>query len=138
MLYLRLYIRSIMNNKLTAAGRKLAWQQNTFAIAVVLFFSLITYFVWGLIYAQSTLVAGVVTIVPNIVFALKAFKYAGAKSSKLVVKSFFSGVKLKMVLTALLFALAFKFLVLLPIPFFSMFCLIMALPLVTPFFIKNS
>jgi ATP synthase protein I len=83
------------------------------------------------------LAAGLVTIIPNSVFALKAFKYAGAKSSKLVVESFFSGVKLKMVLTALLFVLAFKFFVLLPIPFFSMFCLIMALPLVTPFYIKQ-
>lgn len=127
-----------MKNKLTIAGRKLAWQQNFLAICVVLFCSLISCFFWGLPYAKSILAAGVVTIIPNIVFALKAFKYAGAKSSKLVVESFFSGVKLKMVLTALLFVLAFKFLVLLPIPFFSMFCLIMALPLVTPFFIKNS
>lgn len=123
----------MMTNKLTTAGRKLAWRQNIFALGVVLFCSLVTYFIWGLAHAQSTLVAGMVTIIPNIVFALKAFKYAGAKSSKLVVESFFSGVKLKMVLTALLFALAFKFLVLLPIPFFSMFCIVMALPLLTPF-----
>ena len=79
-----------MTNKLTLAGRKLAWQQNIFAIKVVLLCSLVTYFYWGLSYAQSTLAAGVVTIIPNIVFALKAFKYAGAKSSKLVVESFFS------------------------------------------------
>jgi len=127
-----------MNNKLTSAGRKLAMQQNALAIVVVLLSSLVTYSYWGLAHAQSTLVAGVVTIIPNIVFALKAFKYAGAKSSKLVVESFFSGVKLKMFLTALLFALAFKFLVLLPIPFFSMFSLVMALPLLTPFVFKNS
>jgi len=126
-----------MNNKLTHVGRELAFKQNALSIVVVLFGSLITYLYWGLAYAQSTLVAGVVTIIPNIVFALKAFKYAGAKSSKLVVESFFSGVKLKMVLTALLFALAFKFLVLLPIPFFSMFCLVMALPLFYPFFFKH-
>lgn len=126
-----------MTNKLTLAGRRLAWQQNRLAIVVVLFCSLVTYFIWGFSYAQSTLVAGVVTIIPNIVFALKAFRYAGAKSSKLVVESFFSGVKIKMVLTALLFALAFKFLVLLPIPFFSMFCLVMALPLLTPFIFKQ-
>jgi len=126
-----------MNNKLTRVGRKLALQQNAFAIVAVLICSLITYFCWGLLHAKSTLAAGVVTIVPNIVFALKAFKYAGAKSSKLVVESFFSGVKLKMVLTALLFALAFKFLVLLPIPFFSMFCLVMALPLLTPLIFKQ-
>ena len=127
-----------MTNKLTITGRKLAWQQNILAISFVLLSSLLSYFIWGLDQAQSIMAAGVVTIIPNIVFALKAFKYSGAKSSKLVVESFFSGVKLKMVLTALLFVLAFKFLVLLPIPFFSMFCLIMALPLVMPFFIKNS
>ncbi|WP_114326098.1 ATP synthase subunit I [Candidatus Colwellia aromaticivorans] len=126
-----------MINKLTIAGRRLAWQQNILAISVVLLCSLLSYFIWGLDHAKSILTAGVVTIIPNIVFALKAFKYAGAKSSKLVVESFFSGVKLKMVLTALLFVLAFKFLVLLPIPFFSMFCFVMALPLVTPFFIKQ-
>ena len=125
-----------MTNKLTLAGRKLAWQQNTFAISVVLLCSLVTYFIWGLAHVQSTLAAGVVTIVPNSVFALKAFKYAGAKSSKLVVESFFSGVKLKMVLTALLFALAFKFLVLLPIPFFIMFCIVMVMPLIAPLFLK--
>ena len=126
-----------MKNKLTNAGRRLAWQQNILAISLVLFSSLVSYFIWGFAYVQSILAAGIVAIIPNIVFAVKAFKYAGAKSSKLVVESFFSGVKLKMVLTALLFVLAFKFLVLLPIPFFSMFCLIMALPLVTPFIIKN-
>ena len=126
-----------MTNKLTITGRKLAWQQNILAISFVLLSSLLSYFIWGLDQAQSIMAAGVVTIIPNIVFALKAFKYAGAKSSKLVVESFFSGVKLKMVLTALLFVLSFKFLVLLPIPFFSMFCLIMALPLVMPFFYKK-
>jgi ATP synthase protein I len=126
-----------MTNRLTIAGKKLAWQQNSLAISLVLLCSLLSYFIWGLDYARSILAAGLVTIIPNIVFALKAFKYAGAKSSKLVVESFFSGVKLKMVLTALLFVLAFKFLVLLPIPFFSMFCLIMALPLVTPLYTKQ-
>ncbi len=128
----------MMNNKLTNAGRKLALQQNVLAILVVLLSSLLTFCFWGWLHAKSTLVAGVVTIVPNIVFALKAFKYAGAKSSKLVVESFYSGVKLKMVLTALLFALVFKYLVLLPIPFFVMFSLVMALPLLTPFVFKQN
>jgi ATP synthase protein I len=126
-----------MENKLTSVGRKLAWQQNILAISIILFCTIVSYFIWGLDYARSILAAGIVTVIPNIVFALKAFKYAGAKSSKLVVESFFSGVKLKMVLTALLFVLAFKLLVLLPIPFFSMFCLMMVLPLLMPFFIKQ-
>jgi ATP synthase protein I len=125
-----------MNNKLTKAGRKLAFTQILFTVLIVLLTTLITYFVWGAAHAKSVATGGVVAIIPNIVFALKAFKYAGAQSSKKVVESFFSGVKLKMALTALLFALAFKFLVLLPIPFFAMFCLVMVLPLLAPFFIK--
>lgn len=126
-----------MNNKLTNVGRKLAFSQVLFTIVVVLLVSLVTNFIWGSEYAKSTLVGGVVAIVPNVVFAFKAFRYAGAQSSKKVVESFFSGVKLKMVTTALLFALAFKFLVLLPVPFFIMFCMVMVLPLIAPLFLKS-
>lgn len=126
-----------MNNRLAKAGRKMALSQILFTIAIVLLTTLMIYFVWGTAHATSALTGGVVATVPNIVFALKAFKYAGAQSSKKVVESFFSGIKLKMVLTALLFALAFKFLVLLPIPFFVMFCLVMVMPLISPLFLKK-
>ena len=126
-----------MNNRLTKAGRKIAFTQILFTFAIVLLTTLIIFFIWGIVHAKSALVGGLVAVVPNIVFALKAFKYAGAQSSKKVVESFFSGVKLKMVLTALLFALAFKFLVLLPIPFFVMFCMVMVMPLISPLFLKK-
>ncbi len=126
-----------MKNKLTELGRKFAFKHNMLTAFVVVFVSLIIYFVWGFANAKSALVGGLVALVPNIVFAYKAFQYAGAQSSKKVVESFFSGVKVKMVFTALLFALAFKFLVLLPLPFFVSFCLVMAMPLITPFIIKH-
>ena len=128
------------SNPLVKPGRKFAYQQIGISIFIVLVCSLITYFIWGLAIAISTLVGGAIGIIPNIVFAYKAFKYAGAKSSRLVVESFFSGVKIKMIVMALLFALAFKFLIpfvlFMPLPFFGMFCLVMALPLFTPFFLK--
>lgn len=126
-----------MNNKLTKAGRKIALMQSLFTFCVVLLVTLFIFFVWGYVHAKSAFIGGMVAIVPYIVFALKAFKYAGATSSKKVVESFFSGVKIKMVLTALLFALAFKFLVLLPVPFFVMFCLVMVMPLIGPLFLKK-
>ena len=126
-----------MNNRLTQKGRKLALTQILFSISIVIMLTLIINFAWGYAYAKSALAGGVVAIIPNIVFALKAFKYAGAQSSKKVVESFFSGVKLKMVLTALLFALAFKFLVLLPVPFFVMFCIVMVMPLISPLLLKK-
>ncbi|MGB0947728.1 MAG: ATP synthase subunit I [Pseudoalteromonas marina] len=127
-----------MKNKLTRVGRKFAKQQIIFITLVVLFASIVTWFLLGELQAKSVLTGGVVALIPQTVFAIKAFKYAGASASKLVVDSFFSGVKLKMILTAFLFALSFKFLVLLPIPFFSMFCVVMLLPLLTPLFIKNN
>jgi len=128
----------VKRNSLAKPGKRFAYQQIGLIILVVFVFTLISYFCWGLSYAISALAGGAIGIIPNFIFAYKAFKFAGAKSSKLVVESFFSGVKLKMVVTALLFSLAFKFLVILPLPFFGMFCLVMALPLLTPFVLKPS
>jgi len=125
------------SNPLVKAGRKFAYQQIGISITIVLIFTLIIYFIWGVTTATSALTGGVIGVVPNIIFAYKAFKYAGAKSSKLVVESFFSGVKIKMIVTALLFAMVFKTLSILPLPFFGMFCLVMAMPLLTPFFVKQ-
>lgn len=128
----------VKQNSLVNPGRKFAYQQIGISILVVFIFTLVTYFCWGLSNAKSGLAGGTIGIIPNFIFAYKAFRFAGAKSSRLVVESFFSGVKLKMVVTALLFSLAFKFLVILPLPFFSMFCLVMALPLLTPFILRHS
>jgi ATP synthase protein I len=127
----------VKQNSLVKPGRKFAYQQIGLSILVVFIFTLVTYFCWGGSYAISALAGGVIGIIPNFIFAYKAFRFAGAKSSKQVVESFFSGVKLKMVVTALLSSLAFKFLPILPLPFFSMFCLVMAIPLFTPFILKH-
>ncbi|WP_082627068.1 ATP synthase subunit I [Colwellia sp. TT2012] len=126
-----------MKNTLTAVGRKYARQQSAFMVAVVLLVTLVIYFVWGWSIAKSALLGGFIAIIPNMLFAYKAFKYAGAQASEKVIDSFFSGVKLKMALTALLLALSFKFLVLVPLPFFSMFSLVLMLPAVTPYIFKN-
>ena len=126
-----------MNNQLAKPGRKFASQQIGFTLCLLILLVLVTYFFWGFSAAKSALVGGLVVIIPNSIFAYKAFKYAGAKSSEKVMESFYSGVKIKMGLMALLFALAFKFLVLLPIPFFAMFCMVMAVPLITPFIFKH-
>jgi len=124
-------------NDLVKPGRKLAYQQIGISIFLVVACALVTYFCWGLSYAISALTGGAIGIIPNFIFAWKAFRYSGGSVSKLVVESFYSGVKLKLVLTALLFALAFKFMAILPVPFFGTFCLVMAIPLLAPVFLKN-
>ncbi len=126
-----------IKSDLAKAGRAFAYKQIALMIVLVFVITLITYFYWGLSYAQSALAGGVVIIIPNFVFALKAFRYSGARSSQKVMASFNSGAKIKLVLTAVLFSLVFKFFAIAPVPFFTSFCLILAMPLFTPFFIKH-
>lgn len=129
-------MNSPFKNELAKTGRRFAFKQIVLTTIIVLLGTLTTYYYWGLSYAQSVLAAGVIVIIPNIVFALKAFRYAGAKSSEKVMESFYSGEKMKIVLTAFLFALAFKYLAIEPIPFFISYCLVMVIPLLTPIFIN--
>ena len=126
-----------MKNKLTEVGRKFAFQQNIFMLSFVMLFTVIIYFIWGLLAAKSAAYGGIIAIIPNVLFAYKAFKYAGAQASKEVVNSFFSGVKLKMALMALLLAIAFKFLVFMPVPFFVIFSLVLVIPAVTPHLFRH-
>lgn len=123
-----------MNNTLVKAGRKIALTQILFTTALMLLTTLIIYFIWGVAYAKSALVGGIVAILPNMIFAYKAFRYAGAQSSRKVVESFYSGVKLKMLYTALLFALVFKFMVIIPSAFLSTYCVVVFFPLLQPVF----
>ncbi|XQW85136.1 ATP synthase subunit I [Thalassotalea piscium] len=129
-------MNSPFKNDLAKTGRKFAFKQIIICTIVVTICTIITCIFWGLSYAQSVLAGGVIAIIPNVIFALKAFRYAGAKSSDKVIESFYSGEKIKIVLTAILFALAFRFIAIEPIPFFTSFCLVVVLPLLTPIFIK--
>ncbi len=120
-----------MVNSLNKPGKRYASLQVLMQIIVTLISAIIVYFNWGQLAAQSALAGGAVSIIPNIVFALKVFKYAGANAAEQVVNSFNKGVKLKMVLTAILFVLCFKFLDLTPLSFFITYSLTMVAPWLT-------
>ena len=55
----------------------------------------------------SALLGGMITLIPNIYFALKAFRYFGAQSSVAIILSLWTGEAGKFVLTAALFILVF-------------------------------
>lgn len=135
-MYEEIRLESPVENKLTKPGRKLAKHQLVFAFFITCSAALISYSGWGAVHAQSAFVGGMIAIIPNVFFALKAFRYAGAKSSKQVVESFYSGEKYKLVITAVLFALVFKFLSITPVPLFGTYCVAVVLPLLTPFLFK--
>lgn len=130
-------MKLFFKNELAKSGLKIAFRQILISFIMVMSLTLSIYLIWGGISAKSAFIGGLIGIIPNIIFALKAFRYVGARSAKKVVESFFSGIKIKMVLTAVLFSLTFKFLVIEPIPLFSMFCLVMALPLLQPIIKKQ-
>ena len=121
---------------LVAEGRQIAQRQFYVALIATLLITSVIYICCGLSFAKSAFYGGLISIIPHMVFAYKAFKYAGAQSSKKVMESFFTGEKLKMALTAFLFALAFKYLLIVPVPFFVTYFLVMFLTLLTPVFFK--
>ena len=58
--------------------------------------------------AYSALVGGFIFFLPNMYFALKAFRYTGARAAKQIMSSFYRGEAGKLILCAVLFAIAFK------------------------------
>ena len=129
----------LIKNELAKPGLRIAFIQTIVTIVIVIICTAIMFYVWGKSFAISALLGSFIGIIPNVIFAIKAFRYSGARSAEKVVESFFSGIKIKMVLTAILFSLVFKFIVIEPLPFFGMFCLVMVMPLLHPIiFIKDN
>ncbi len=130
-------MRTTKKNVLVAAGNKLIKQQFLLALLVAFICVIITYFIWGTMHAYSALLGAAIAIIPNIIFGKKAFKYSGARQSQQVVDAFYQGEKLKIVITAVLFALTFRFFPIVPVPLFSVFSLVVIMSLLTPVLFKH-
>jgi len=130
-------VSTTLNNNLVAAGKKLIKQQFIWTLLVSLFCIIITYLVWGTTYAYSAMLGALIAIIPNLIFGKKAFKYSGARQSQQVVDSFYQGEKIKILLTAILFALTFRFFSIVPVPLFSVFSLVVIMSLLTPVLFKH-
>ncbi|KAF1070372.1 MAG: hypothetical protein GAK45_00815 [Pseudomonas citronellolis] len=76
-------------------------------LAVLLLGAATLWFLRGAVAGYSGLFGGVIAWLPNVYFARKAFRYSGARSAQLIVRSFYAGEAGKLILTAVLFALAF-------------------------------
>lgn len=64
--------------------------------------------VWrGTVSGYSGLCGGLIAWLPNLYFAHKAFRFSGARAAQSIVRSFYAGEAGKLILTAVLFALAF-------------------------------
>lgn len=60
--------------------------------------------------ALSAVAGCLASLIPNLYFAYRTFQYSGARSAQKIVRGFYAGEAMKLVLTALIFALCFKYL----------------------------
>lgn len=65
---------------------------------------------FGMNAALSAAAGGLASLIPNLYFAYRTFKYSGARSAQMILRSFYSGEAIKLVMTALIFAVVFKYL----------------------------
>ncbi|MBE7374142.1 F0F1 ATP synthase subunit I [Pseudomonas sp. AL-54] len=63
--------------------------------------------VFGIVAGYSALCGGLIALLANVYFAYKAFRYFGARSTRAIIQSFWSGEMGKQILAATLFALVF-------------------------------
>jgi len=103
----------MMAKTLTQQGKVLATKVIGLQVAIIIGATLITFFVageasWSLFYG------GFIGILPNAYFAFQAFKIAGARQAQQVVVNMYKGEAVKLIMTVLLFVLAFKVLTVLP------------------------
>ena len=76
--------------------------------AVVVFLMGALFWIKSPVAAYSALAGGFIFLLPNVYFAIKAFRYSGARAAKQIMGSFYKGEAGKLILCAVLFAIAFK------------------------------
>jgi ATP synthase protein I len=99
-----------LKNRLARPHRRAALKLVGSQALFVLMITLIVFLGWDSTIAKSALVGGMIVVIPSLVFALYAFRFAGAQSVKMVTSSFYRGQSLKLLTTFVLFVIAFKFL----------------------------
>ncbi len=97
-----------MTNKLAKRGVDLAKKGLLFQAITALIVTLLPGIAADSYSAMSATVGALISILPNMVFAAFAFRYAGASKNQLVARSFSQGSKMKLALTIILFVIAFK------------------------------
>lgn len=95
-----------MTQALNAVGKQLAGKIVAAQFLVLLVASIVTITIFSLQSGLGILVGGLSAVIPNALFAVIAFRHAGARANKKVVQSFFMGEGVKLLLTAILLTLA--------------------------------
>jgi ATP synthase protein I len=114
-------LRVKVTNKLARRGLDLAKKGLLFQAITAIVITGLAGAAGGNHSAISAAAGTLISILPNIVFAIFAFRYAGASKNELVARSFSQGSKMKLALTIILFVIAFKGLNASPLEIFMAF-----------------
>lgn len=97
-----------MTQALSSVGKKVAYKV-VLSQGVVVTAAAMVALIINFNLAVSLFIGGMTGVVPAFVFAHKAFKYAGARQARQIVRAFYLGEALKLVLTIVFFILVFMF-----------------------------
>jgi ATP synthase protein I len=126
-----------MITTLTQPGRELAKRllliESSVVIIAAIGCSLAVNLSWGV----SALIGGGIFVLANAVFSLCAFLYAGARAVKLVAFTFYAGEALKILLTIVLFILAYVYMELELFPLKLTYLLVLLINMFAPVFFIN-
>ncbi|MGJ7097166.1 F0F1 ATP synthase subunit I [Vibrio hannami] len=117
-----------------ALAKRLLLIQSSVVILVAIGMALAVSIDWGM----SALIGGGIFVIANAVFAFCAFLYSGARVARAVTVSFYTGETLKILITAILFSIAYVYIPVELVPLKTTYLLALGLNIFLPaFFINN-
>ncbi|MGF1744628.1 F0F1 ATP synthase subunit I [Vibrio minamisatsumaniensis] len=127
-----------MITALARPGRVLAKQMLLLELSAVILVAiglgLAVNFDWGF----SALIGGGIFVIANAVFCVSAFLFCGARATKLVAVSFYTGEALKILITVLLFSIVYMYMQVELIPLKLTYLLVLGINIFAPvLFINN-
>lgn len=125
-----------MKNPVIAAGRQQAYKLLLVQLSIVITGSLFTLIV-GTQAALSVLSGGMTVVFPAFLFTRLVFAQSGARANKQVVRAFYSGEAIKMLLSAILVIIAFVLLSETAIFVLAGYLLALISQWLTPFVVKT-
>ncbi|HAT1812944.1 TPA: F0F1 ATP synthase subunit I [Legionella pneumophila] len=123
-----------MNKQLNKRGITRLWLAQ---LGVTVILAGLCAILFGVNAASSSLLGGLVCIIPNAYFAIKLFKHQGARAARQIVNSFYKGEALKIILSMFLFALVFLLCRITPAAFFASYILVLMTHWFAPWIIVN-
>ena len=112
-----------MQNDLAREGKNLAKKAFAAQLLVSTMMAVIVWLLSGTHQALSVMMGALISILPNSIFAVFAFRYAGARQNHQVARSFSQGAKIKLAISFILFVIAFKGLNVAPLALFGGFAI---------------